>query len=256
MKKKLKGFYLIISSLIISLLHLPFAFAKTATAKSWAFFHPEKDSLALPAGTHEIRPASVPMRSVYDSLHLDLAGLSRQAFEMAQEGFQKIKEQGQLINDTILSIIDFSQPSSQKRLYVIDTKHFKLLFNTLVAHGRNSGKEMAQYFSNRPRSFKSSLGFYITGNTYRGNNGYSLRLEGLEKGINDNAKRRAIVIHGADYVNESYISSQGFIGRSEGCPAIPEKFVAPLINTIKEGSCLFIYNPDPVYIHSSRIING
>ncbi|HVZ57668.1 MAG TPA: murein L,D-transpeptidase catalytic domain family protein [Chitinophagaceae bacterium] len=256
MKKKLKGFYLIVSSLFISLLHLPFAFAKTAHFKSWLNAPPGKDSVQLPAEGHSGGSFFSPLRSVYDSLHLDLAGLSRQAFDLAQRGFEQIRNQGSLVNDSVLSIIDFSQPSTRKRLYVIDLKHYRLLFNTLVAHGRNSGKEMARFFSNRPASYKSSLGFYVTRDTYEGNNGYSLRLEGLEKGINDNAERRAIVIHGAGYVDESYIGSQGYIGRSEGCPAIPERVVTPLINTIKQGSCLFIYNPDPQYLHHSQLVNG
>jgi len=131
-----------------------------------------------------------------------------------------------------------------------------VIFNTYVAHGVNSGKEMANDFSNQPESYKSSLGFYETQSTYSGGHGYSLRLEGLEKGINDNANRRDIVIHGAGYVNEGLIRSQGYIGRSWGCPALPENMYKPIINKIKDGTCLFIYSPDKTYLKRSKIINA
>ncbi|MGC4234497.1 MAG: murein L,D-transpeptidase catalytic domain family protein [Niabella sp.] len=179
---------------------------------------------------------------VYDSLHLNDQGLSQEAFDYAVQGFQKLDEEGLLNNDSVLTIIDFDQPSYRKRLYVIDVKNFKVLFNTLVAHGKNTGKEIAQFFSNTNESHKSSLGFYITEDTYNGSKGYSLKLKGLEKGINNNAYRRAIVMHGANYVSESFINAQGYIGRSHGCPAVPVELNKPIIQTIKNGSCLFIYN--------------
>ena len=179
---------------------------------------------------------------VYDSLQLNDQGLSQEAFDYAVQGFEKLGEEGLLNNDSVLTIIDFDQPSYQKRLYVIDIKNFKILFNTLVAHGRNTGKEIAQFFSNTNESHKSSLGFYITEDTYKGSKGYSLKLKGLEKGINNNAYRRAIVMHGANYVSESFINAQGYIGRSHGCPAVPVELNKPIIQTIKNGSCLFIYN--------------
>ena len=143
--------------------------------------------------------------SVYDSLRLNLAGLNRKAFEFAQQGFEKLKEQGTILNDNIISIIDFSLPSTEKRLYVVDLKNYQVLYKTYVAHGRNSGTVMANSFSNNPSSYKSSLGFYKTLGTYFGKHGYSLKLQGLEKGINDNAYERSIVMHGADYVNPSII---------------------------------------------------
>lgn len=257
MKKKLKGLYLIISSLFISLLHIPVSFARTAVVTGNRLLYPVMhDSLRNIAPAKGGAHSWFSGNSVYDSLHLDLAGLSKQAYEMAIAGLRNLKERGQILNDSIISIIDFSQPSSNKRLYILDLKNYRILFNTLVAHGRNTGREMAEFFSNRPSSYKSSLGFYVTGDTYNGGNGYSLKLEGIEKGINDNAERRAIVMHGADYVSQSYVNAQGFIGRSEGCPAIPAQFAIPVINSIKEGTCLFIYYPDPHYVHHSRILNG
>jgi hypothetical protein len=192
---------------------------------------------------------------VYDSLQLDMQGLSRNAFELAIRGMEKLIQSGFPLKDNIISIADFSQPSTEKRLYVIDLNDYSLLYRTYVAHGRNSGTVEAQQFSNRVSSYKSSLGFYVTGNTYRGKHGYSLRLEGLEKGINDNAGKRAIVVHGADYVAESAIRSLGYLGRSQGCPAIPEELHRPIINEIKDGTCLFIYKDTYQYLSSSRLLN-
>lgn len=179
---------------------------------------------------------------IFDSLQLEDKGLSHEAFEHAIDGFEKLEEEGALKNDSILTIIDFDQPSYKKRLYVLDIKHYKMLFNTWVAHGKNTGKELAEYFSNKDESNKSSLGFYVTEETYNGSNGYSLKLKGLERGTNSNALRRAIVMHGADYVSQSFINAQGYIGRSHGCPAVPVALNRPIIQTIKNGSCLFIYN--------------
>jgi hypothetical protein len=192
----------------------------------------------------------------YDSMNLDKMGLSEQAFNYAMKGFNYLVQQGRLSKDNIISIVDFTLPSYRKRLYVIDLENYRVLFNTYVAHGVNSGKEYANQFSNQPSSYKSSLGFYETLGTYNGQHGYSLKLDGLEKGINDNANSRAIVIHAADYVDESLIRSQGFIGRSWGCPALPEKLHKPIIDKIRNGSCLFIYSNDNVYLRSSRIINA
>ncbi|MEO6949449.1 MAG: murein L,D-transpeptidase catalytic domain family protein, partial [Ginsengibacter sp.] len=180
--------------------------------------------------------------------------LSEDAFDYALSGYEYLKAQGKLTNDDVLTIADFSLPSSQKRLFVIDLKNEKILFNTYVAHGRNSGKETANSFSNDPESFKSSLGFYVTKNTYTGTHGFSLRLEGEEKGINDNAMSRAIVMHSADYVNKSLINSQGYIGRSLGCPALPKEVYKPIIQKIKDGSCLFIYSSESNYLAKSSLL--
>lgn len=253
MKKTLKGFYLVVSSLFITLLHLPFAFAKPSSANRVV---PKPAVSTFMTLTDSLQWTSSSFKSVYDSLHLDLSGLSRHAFEYAKKGWEKLVEQGKVINESIIAIVDFSQPSSHRRLYVLDMKNYKVLFNTWVAHGRNSGKEWASSFSNKPASYKSSPGFYITGETYIGDNGYSLRLQGMERGINDKAFARAIVMHGAEYVSESYISSQGYIGRSQGCPAVPAREAYPIINTIKNGTCLFVYTPDKRYVTRSGLLKG
>lgn len=210
---------------------------------------PIKHTAPVPAA----RPVSKTV--LYDSLRLDTLSLSREAYLYAMQGYKSLQDAGELTNQRILSIVDFSLPSSKKRLFVIDMESGKLLFNTYVSHGRNSGADMATRFSNRPESFQSSLGFYITGNTYRGQNGYSLKLDGQERGINNNALMRKIVMHGSAYVNERMIAAKGYIGRSLGCPAIPAKLTKAIINTIRNGSCLFIYGHDNNYLALSKILS-
>lgn len=193
--------------------------------------------------------------NLYDSLHLEIEGLNRQVFDYAIQGYQQLMQLGQLKNPQTLSIIDFSMPSKLKRLFVLDLVHFRLLFNTYVAHGRNSGLQTATTFSNQPESFKSSLGFYSTQNIYNGKHGSSLQLNGLEKGFNDNALSRGIVMHAANYVDEQLVKTRGYIGRSLGCPAVPEKVHAAIIGAIANGSCLFVYANDENYLTHSQYLN-
>lgn len=195
----------------------------------------------------------VSRNDVYDSLHLSDFGLSKAAFQQGLAGLDLLVRSGDIHNADILSIVDLSLPSSKKRLFVIDLNTCQLIFNTYVSHGKNSGKEMATRFSNNPRSCESSLGFYVTGDTYRGHHGYSLKLKGEEEGINDNAFSRGIVIHSAPYVNDRIAKSQGFIGRSEGCPAIPKNLHKKIIEKIKNGTCLFLYSPDKYYESHSKM---
>jgi hypothetical protein len=194
--------------------------------------------------------------NLYDTLRLKRVGLSRSAFEYAWKGYQQLSENGKIAKGNILAICDFSQSSRRKRLYIIDVLQKKVLINTYVAHGRNSGAEYARSFSNSPESHKSSLGFYVTKQTYWGDHGLALRIEGQEDGINDNASDRNIVIHGSDYVGSQFIKHNPFNGRSFGCPAIPAKQTTEVINTIKNGSCLFIYHPTKKYLTSSKILNS
>lgn len=191
----------------------------------------------------------------YDRLHLAELGLSKQVFDYAFQGYQQLVLAGKIKNPEALSIIDFSLPSTTKRLFVVDVVNCKLLFNTYVAHGRNSGLQTANSFSNAPESFKSSLGFYTTETTYEGKHGYSLRLEGLEKGFNDNAMSRGIVMHAANYVDESIAKAQGYIGRSLGCPAVPEKLHTAIIGSIAHGTCLFMYANDKNYLKHSAYLH-
>jgi hypothetical protein len=191
-----------------------------------------------------------------DSLHLESKGLSLEALQYALRGFRYLQQNGVVFNKEILSICDFSQSSGSKRLYIIDIEKRKLVLNTYVAHGKNSGSEYAKSFSNNLNSLKSSLGFYITANTYSGGHGLSLKMNGLEKGINDKANARNIVVHGSEYVGGKYVKSNNVSGRSFGCPAVPVKESRVVINTIKDGSCLFIYHPTQKYLRQSKFLNS
>jgi hypothetical protein len=181
--------------------------------------------------------------------------INSEALSLAIKGFEKLKEQGLVNNVRYLTIIDFSKPSSANRFYVIDMVNEQLVLQTLVAHGRKSGSVFANTFSNQDASFKSSLGFYVTANTYIGKHGLTLQLQGLEKGINDRALERAIVLHGADYVSEAIAKQQGYIGTSLGCPAVPNDKINTIIETIQGASCLFVYAPSKDYIQKSPILN-
>lgn len=172
-------------------------------------------------------------------------------FEKAYTGYSRIEN---LKKKNILTIIDYSVPSSDKRFYVIDLEKKKLLYRCLVAHGKNSGDFTATSFSNRNGSLKSSLGFYITAETYVGEHGYSLKLDGLEKNINDNARMRDIVIHGADYVSDKIVTIYGRPGRSWGCPALPVELAREIMDVISHGSCLFIYADDKFYNENSILV--
>lgn len=254
--KNIKGKTIYLPLIGLILLHMPIVFAATKTHfKQEQLTNTRGGDAGMSGKANKTANASI-IEAEYDSMHLDNMGLSKTAFSYAMKGFNYLVEEGRLAKDKIISIADFSQPSSRKRLFIIDLENYKVLFNTYVAHGVNSGKEYANQFSNIPESNQSSLGFYETKNTYIGGHGYSLRLAGLERGINDNAEKRDIVIHAAGYVDESLIRSQGYIGRSWGCPALPEKLHKPIIDKIKDGSCLFIYSPDNAYLKRSRIINA
>jgi hypothetical protein len=157
----------------------------------------------------------------------------------------------------LLTVIDYTKPSTERRLWVIDIKRARVLFNTWVTHGRNSGTVSPTSFSNEPGSLKSSLGVFLTtGAPYVGGNGYSLRLLGLEPGINDRAYQRDIVVHGAWYANHNVVSKYGFLGRSWGCFAVDEETVHPLINTIKDNTLVFVYYPDRQWLNHSRFLAG
>lgn len=183
-------------------------------------------------------------------------GLSRDVFDLAIKGLRKLDSDGKLNNPNIVTIADYSQSSNKKRLYVIDLKNRKLLFNTYVAHGRNTGDEYASSFSNKEGSFKSSLGFYVTEKPIVGSHtGFALLINGVEKGFNDHAVQRQIIIHAAEYASENFIKKHGRLGRSYGCPSLPPDMNKPIIETIKGGTCLFLYNPNKDYIGKSALLN-
>ena len=241
---------------IISIAFVP----KTASNKEQkdvpAVHNNSSATTPVPAPAPAPMPAAAANASavMYNDLQLAENGMHSEVFELALKGFAKLIESGKIANEDKITIVDFSQPSSQKRLYVIDLNKKQILFQSLVSHGRGTGELWAKSFSNQASSYKSSPGFYVTEETYNGHNGYSLRLDGLERGINDNARNRAIVMHGAPYVSESAIHSLGFLGRSQGCPAVPQSLEKPIINTIKDGTCLFIYTPDESYVNHSELL--
>ncbi len=206
------------------------------------------------AVTKNLSALEVASNLLYDSLNLGSLGLPKEVMMIAYKGQQYMDERGILSRDGILAICDFSQSSKKKRLYIIDTKNYRVLMNTYVAHGKNSGLDMAERFSNVPESLQSSLGFYVTKGTYFGKHGLSLKLSGVERGFNDKAEARDVVIHGAEYIGANRLSSP-YMGRSFGCPAVPQEQSDKVINILKNGTCLFIYHPTQKYLHGSKILN-
>lgn len=206
---------------------------------------------------HDLAVKSLPgqpsyIQSVY--LKSGVANyLSYGIFETAIKGMDGING---ISNKGIITIIDYSKQSSEERFFVVDVVNCKLLYKCLVAHGMETGEEKAEHFSNSPDSHMSCLGFFITGETYYGKNGYSLSLDGIEPGINDNARARAIVIHGASYVSPGFIEKYGRLGRSWGCPALPDNISKEIIDKIANGSCLFVYGNDPEYFKNSGFFNA
>lgn len=182
-----------------------------------------------------------------------IGDINPKALDLALKGYYNLKRQGLIRREGIITLIDFDKPSVTERLYIIDVNNGAVLQSALVAHGKGSGDVMANRFSNRPGSKTSSLGFYLTDATYSGKNGYSLVLKGLDHGINDKAERRSIVMHGAEYVSQEYINRFGRLGRSQGCPAISFDNCEQLIDTIKDGTCLFIYHTGKDYASKSGV---
>jgi hypothetical protein len=210
----------------------------------------------FPAPVSESSPQYKYVDSVYRQAALYTYGLDETVFFEAVKGYQFLLSKGQLSNPDILSIADYSQSAKKRRLYVIDMKQGKILFNTFVSHGRNSGAEFAIDFSNSQNSNKSSLGFMITAETYMGDAGYSVKLDGIEEGINNQVRIRNVVMHGSKFVNYERIYEKGTIGNSLGCPAIPMSDHRQVIDKIKGGSCLFIYSPDGYYKQKSPVLNA
>ncbi|MGL6064345.1 MAG: murein L,D-transpeptidase catalytic domain family protein [Fusobacteriaceae bacterium] len=189
---------------------------------------------------------------LYNKMSLN-GKISYDIFEKALVGRSKISG---LKNENMMVIIDYTKLSDEKRFYVLDLKNEKILYETLVAHGKNSGKKLAVKFSDIPNSYQSSLGFFVTQNTYIGEFGYSLRISGLEKGINSNSKERNIVIHGDKNVNEDFVKTHMFLARTLGCPAIPLDESKEIISKIKDGTLIFIIGNDENYLKKSTLIKS
>jgi hypothetical protein len=204
----------------------------------------------------KILSAENHLKNIYHELKGSDKKPDYEVFRKALIGYYHLKATDKLsTKNDILTIVDFSKSSNTERLWVIDLKDKKILFNTLVAHGRNTGDEYAANFSNLPNSFMSSIGFYVTGETYHGKHGLSLRLDGQEKEFNSHARNRAVVMHGADYVSKDFIKKAGRLGRSLGCPAIPVALHKEIISTLADKTCLFVYHPDKNYASKSLFSN-
>ena len=246
-------FYTVSSAVAAPIYSVSSASSRTAATNRTAMTVKDQKSAALRA---EKRMILATAGSIYQEMDLEDSGLSRTAFEYAWTGYYKLKKKGLLRRTGILSICDFSQSSSKERMYVIDVRNRRLLYRTFVAHGIKSGEEFANSFSNKMESGKSSLGFYITTSTYTGFNGLSLRIEGVDRGFNDNAARRAVVIHGATYVSRRILNKYGVMGTTFGCPAIPDEMTSQIIPVVKNGSCFFIYYPSKKYLAQSPVLNS
>ncbi len=214
-------------------------------------------SLSAASGISVTSQFDVFSKNLYKDCQLSKKQLSYEIFKQALVGYYNMLESGKVVaqKGSTLSIVDFTKPSSRKRLHVIDLKKRKVLHYTYVSHGRNTGDLYASKFSNTHQSLQSSLGFYKTAETYYGKHGYSLKLDGLERGFNSNARARAVVMHGADYVSADYVRREGRLGRSWGCPAVPREEARPIINQVKGGNCLFIYKNDRNYLQKSKFLN-
>lgn len=180
-------------------------------------------------------------------------GMAPSVADRAARAYNRAAEKG-LLRQPLLTVIDYHLPSSARRLWVVDPAGGKLLFDDYVAHGRGSGEVTATVFGDEPGSLRSSLGVFLTGDTYQGKNGYSLLLDGLEAGFNDHALERAIVLHGAWYVSEPFVKEHGRTGRSWGCPAVDSRIARQLIDTIKGGSLFIADYPDPGWLARSAFV--
>jgi len=192
---------------------------------------------------------------LYTRIGLANYNLSFAVFRYGIIGFQLLKQEGKINNTNVLTIIDFTKASTEKRFYTIDLERAEVLYCSYVSHGKNTGENVATSFSNVMHSNQSSLGFYITGETYVGSKGFSLKLDGVEKGYNDNMRERAVVMHEAEYVSENWIKTYGRLGRSQGCPALPVEISKQVIKTIKDRTPIFAYFNDDQYLRSSVYLN-
>jgi hypothetical protein len=202
----------------------------------------------------DLRASQTTSDKLVRTLLRQAPGLRGEVLRLALEATERAADQGLVKRRNLLTVIDYSLPSSQPRLFVFDLGARKLLFRELVAHGRNSGDDRATYFSNSPGSLATSLGLFVTADTYVGSNGYSLRLKGLEEGVNDMAWDRAIVMHGASYVSRAAIRALGRLGRSWGCPAVRKEVARKMINTLRGGSPVFAYYPERDWLAKSSFV--
>lgn len=198
--------------------------------------------------------ATTPSESMVANLSRQAPTLRRDVLRLALASAGCANAEGLVPRNDLLTVIDYSMPSTQPRLFVFDMRTQKLRYRELVAHGKNSGGLLTKFFSNDEGSLATSIGLFVTQGTYNGSNGYSLRLRGLDRGFNDRAESRAIVMHGAKYVNNATAKALGRLGRSWGCPAVRTEIAREMINTLKGGTPIFAYYPDRSFLARSRFI--
>ena len=244
-----------LSSLILLLFssHLPLALNDSSVTSESVAIAQHAEKQALRELNRETFTDS--LRHLYEAIDLQQYELSFEAFKYGITGYLSLLRDGKLNNKGLLTIIDFTKSSNHKRFYTVDLTNLVVKFHTYVSHGKNTGDVMAKSFSNTLHSNQSSLGFYVTAETYVGSKGYSLKLDGMDKGYNDKMRERAVVMHDAEYVSEAWIKKYGRLGRSQGCPALPKGIGKKVIDTIKNGTAIFAYYNDGSYLKASAYLN-
>ncbi|TBW30397.1 murein L,D-transpeptidase catalytic domain family protein [Gramella sp. KN1008] len=238
---------------VIGVLIFSFAFSSTDEIK---YSNNSEVTAEISVETTTKKTFKEKVADLYQTFTLNSATMPKlTVFEKAMNGYSKLNEAGKVSNP-LLTIIDFDLSSKQKRMWILNMDTQEVIFNTFVAHGKNTGGEFANKFSNKVNSHQSSLGFYVTGETYYGKNGLSLFIDGMEKNFNSNARKRYVVIHGADYAEPEFINRVGRLGRSYGCPAVPNKLAKNLINKIKGRSVVYIHKNDKNYQAVSKYVNS
>jgi hypothetical protein len=224
--------------------------------------HGVGETNARPSAAETVSTAATSEREtavfggVIDLAAAEAEGVSSEALRLALSAVACATSSGAIEPPPTLTVIDYSKPSVEPRLWVFDMATGELLFSELVAHGRNTGENLATDFSDIPESRQSSIGLFVTGDTYVGSNGYSLRMDGLEPGFNGHARERAIVMHGAPYVSQEFASQHGRIGRSWGCPALSQAAARDVIDTVRGGGVVFSYYPNTDWLATSKFLNG
>ena len=238
---------------VVGVLIFSFAFSSTAEIDNYKDSEINTEDVAVKKEVAKTFEEKVI--EIYDSFSSKNSTMPQlSVFEKAISGYMKLDEKGEISNH-LLTVIDFNLSSTKKRMWILNMDTQEVLFNTYVAHGQGTGVEFANKFSNTPNSHQSSLGFYVTGETYYGKNGLSLFIDGKEKGFNSKARERYVVIHGADYAEPEFIERVGRLGRSYGCPAVPNKIAKKLINKIKGNSVVYIHKDDKNYLNNSDLLN-
>jgi len=237
---------------VVGVLIFSFAFSSTTEINN------SRNSKVAPELSVELKVKKTfeeKIADLYESFSLNNSTMpTLSVFEKAINGYTKLEEAGKVSNP-LLTLIDFDLSSKKKRMWILNMDTKKVVFNTYVAHGKNTGVEFADNFSNRVNSHQSSLGFYVTGETYYGKNGLSLFIDGMEKDFNSKARERYVVIHGADYAEPEFIKRVGRLGRSYGCPAVPNKIAKELIHKIKGKSVVYIHKSNKNYLANSNFLN-